>query len=368
MPRYQVHLTAPPEDGGALSRAASELGDERVVLVADEEERQPPSEEFVGTGTVIAMDIEEVTTKTVVVTAKAIYERIHKHAGLPPGTGNEPVTMVPTSRLLMFDPKSGEFFQIAERLYDEENYLYTIVAAQTAFELYMEGMFDYVLHLRTTVDIGEAIGEMIRDYNLDNQRVRRLWRGFTGHSLTDNEKVWRAYKAHLERRHGLVHRGERVTQAEAAESLKAVNDLATQIADVVIRLMPRPGPPPPSEEQLGAAIRMALGPMYRGGPATHEAGGTPGAGTNDSACERRTPDGVAARRRYELSFRGGSLSREGGSSASWEPSASLRASTWKFAGGSKRWGGLSGSTRATTNEGSSGSFASPVMNSRVEVN
>jgi hypothetical protein len=141
--------------------------------------------------------------------------------------------------LLMFDPKSGDFFQIAERLYDEGNYLYTVVAAQTAFELYMEGVFEYVLHLRSTVAIGAAVGEMIRSYNLDDKRVRSLWQGFTGHKLTEDEKAWDAYKAHLARRHGLVHRGERVTKEEAAASLTAVNELALQIAAVVIRLMPQ---------------------------------------------------------------------------------------------------------------------------------
>ena len=58
----------------------------------------------------------------------------------------------------------------------------------------MEGVFDYVLHLRSTVEIGQAIGEMIRSYNLDDTRVRKLWEGFTGHRLTEDDKAWNAYK------------------------------------------------------------------------------------------------------------------------------------------------------------------------------
>ena len=103
----------------------------------------------------------------------------------------------------------------------------------------MEGVFEYVLHLRSTVEIGAAIGEMIRSYNLDDRRVRNLWEGFTGHKLTEAKRTWDAYKDHLERRHGLVHRSERVTQEEATASLNAVNELAVQIAAVVIRLMPQ---------------------------------------------------------------------------------------------------------------------------------
>jgi hypothetical protein len=239
MPRYRTILVAPARDADALMAGAEALGDDRVTLVAKEDEAQPPSGEFVGTRTVVSMDLDEATTQSVVKEAHAIYERIRRQAGLPPGTGHEQVAMSPVNRLLMFDPTSGDFFQIAERLYDEGNYLYTVVAAQTAFELYMEGVFEYVLHLRSTVEIGAAIGEMIRSYNLDDKRVRRLWEGFTGHKLTEDEKSWNAYKAHLERRHGLVHRGERVTKGEAAASLIAVNDLAVQIAAVVMKLMPQ---------------------------------------------------------------------------------------------------------------------------------
>jgi hypothetical protein len=239
MPRYRTILVAPVEDADALMTGADALGDERVTLVAKEDQPRPSSGEFVGTRTVVSMDLDGPTTQSIVKEAHAIYERIRRHAALPPGTGHEQVAMSPMNRLLMFDPKSGDFFQIAERLYDEANYLYTVVAAQTAFELYMEGVFEHVLHLRSTVDIGAAIGEMIRSYNLDDKRIRSLWEGFTGHKLTEDDKAWNAYKAHLARRHGLVHRGERVTKEEAAASLIAVNELAVQIAAVVIKLMPQ---------------------------------------------------------------------------------------------------------------------------------
>ena len=239
MPRYRTILVAPGEDADALMTGADVLGDERVTLVAQEEQALPPSGEFFPTRTVVSMDLDGPTTQSVVKDAHAIYESIRRSAGLPRGTGHEQVAMSPMNRLLMFDPKSGDFFQIAERLYDEGNYLYTVVAAQTAFELYMEGVFEYILHLRSTAEIGSAIGELIRNYNLDDKRVRSLWEGFTGHKLTEDEEAWKAYKAHLARRHGLVHRGERVAKDEAAASLTAVNALAVQIAAVVIELMPQ---------------------------------------------------------------------------------------------------------------------------------
>lgn len=260
MPRFRTLLIAPAEDAAALMKGAEALGDERVTLVDEEPTPTLPLRPATGARTVVSMELDEVTTQAVVKEARAIYTRIREKAGLPPSLGSEPLTMTPMNRLLIFDPKSGDFFQIAERLYDEGNYLYTVVAAQTAFEMYMEGVFEYVLKLRSTAEIGETIGEMIRGYNLMDSRIRKLWKGFTGHSLTEDRSTWDAYKAHLHRRHGLVHRGERVSKEEAEASLKAVNDLAVQIAAVVIRLMPRPTPPPPSDEQLGAMVRMMLGP------------------------------------------------------------------------------------------------------------
>jgi hypothetical protein len=110
MPRYRTLLMAPAEDADALMKGAHALGDECVTFVAGEEQPRPPSGEFVGVRTVVAMELDEPTTQTVVEEAHAIYERIRKSAGLPPGTGQEPVAMSPMNRLLMFDPRSGDFF------------------------------------------------------------------------------------------------------------------------------------------------------------------------------------------------------------------------------------------------------------------
>ena len=228
-----------------MMNGAAALNDPRVVVVAVEDENALPAPDgeadvFPPTRTVVVMEIDEPTTQSVVGAARAIYDGIRLHGGLSSGSGSEQVGMTPMNRLLMFDPSSGEFFQIAENLYDQGNYLYSVVAAQTAFELYMEGVFEYVLHLRSTVEIGKAIGDLIRSYNLNDRKTRRLWESFTGHRVTKDALVWEAYQDHLERRHKLVHRGEFVvTKDKAAASLKAVDALATQIAAVVIRLMPQ---------------------------------------------------------------------------------------------------------------------------------
>lgn len=238
MPRYRTIVVASAADFDALTRGADALGDERVILVAHEDTPRAASDEHYGTRTVVSMELDEVTTHAVSKEAHAIYERIRHCSGLPAGTGAEPVAMTPMNRLLMFDPKSSEFFRIAENLYDNGDYLYAVVAAQTAFELHMEGVFEYILHLRGTVQISAAVGDLIRSYNLDDPKVRKVWEAFTGHKLTEDAKTWTVYKAHLERRHGLVHRGERVSKEEATASLRAVNELATQISAVVLRLMP----------------------------------------------------------------------------------------------------------------------------------
>jgi hypothetical protein len=67
-------------------KGANALGDERVTLVAVEEQPRTPSGEFVGTRTVVSMELDEPTTQSVVTEAHAIYERIRELAGLPSGS------------------------------------------------------------------------------------------------------------------------------------------------------------------------------------------------------------------------------------------------------------------------------------------
>jgi hypothetical protein len=124
-------------------------------------------------------------------------------------------------------------------MYDEGNFPFAVIAIQTAFELFMEGAFDYVLQLRSTVEIGDAVAQLIRRYNMSDDRVRSLWTSLTGHKITEPAATWKAYRDHLDRRNGLVHRGEGVTGHDAKASLDAVNDLAAEIAAVLRALMPK---------------------------------------------------------------------------------------------------------------------------------
>jgi hypothetical protein len=239
MASYMVILNAPAEDYGALERGREALGDDRVVMISLEDEPRNASNEFIGMRTVVHMQLDEPTKMQIAREARVIYDGLRLHAGLHPGTGHEMVGMSPMNRLMHLDPKSIMFFGIAERLFDEGNYIYSVVAVQTAFELYMEGVFEYVLQLRSTAEMSGAVSELIRNYNLDDRRIRAVWESLTGHRITASEQVWKFYKDHLERRHDLVYRGERVTRDEAAASLSAVNELATQIAIVVRRLQPQ---------------------------------------------------------------------------------------------------------------------------------
>lgn len=248
MARYMVILNAPPDDYEALDKAREVMKDERVFMISFEDELAPALDEFVEKRSVVHMQLDEPTRKQAVIQARTIYDGLRLHAGLLPSTGKEMVGLSPMNPLMHLDPRSISFFGIAEQLFDDGNYLYAIVAVQTGFELYVEGVFDYILHLRSTAEMGGAVRELIRNYNLDDRRIRAVWESLTRHRITASDSIWKAYKDHLERRHNLVHRGELTTKDEAAASLNAVNALASEIAVVVRRLTPTAPRPARSDE------------------------------------------------------------------------------------------------------------------------
>lgn len=232
VPEYVVTIWGPPEDADALGAAAGELGDARVsavIVVSDDVDE-----------TLVRVVVEEPTQARALQEARTIYQSLRCKAGLDSATGQEVATTARMNPLIHFKPKSNQFFQVADQMFSEENYLYTVVAVQTAFELYMEGAFDFALQLRTSGDIGDAVAKLLRGkYHLRDERVRDLWDSLTGHKVKASPS-WQGYNEHVVRRNRLVHGGESVGRNEASASLSAVQDLASEVSTIVRQLMPRP--------------------------------------------------------------------------------------------------------------------------------
>ena len=239
MPTYVVIFTAPYSEADALEGESEALGDSRVTMIAKKEELAVGSAEIMTANATVHMEIDAPTAGSGAKQAREIYVALRQGAGLEPPTGFEPVAVVRKNPLLFLHPRSSTFFGAAERLFNEGFGFAAVVAIQTAFELFMEGAFDYALQLRSTPEVGSAVARLIRHYNMNDKRVRALWKSLTGHSITEPAKTWEAYAAHLDRRDALVHQGEGLSLNDAADSLNAVNELADRVAAVLRGLQPQ---------------------------------------------------------------------------------------------------------------------------------
>lgn len=168
--------------------------------------------------------------------ARAVYAALRQRAGLEAAlplygflgpTGHFPtIPVVPP-------PRHVELAQRAQQLFDNGMLDYAVVAAQTACELLV---FDAITEL--LVAQGEsASANFARHWfdtssqtqSLNDDRLQRLWTFLTG-DKAQSQVWWDAYKKHIGRRHGIVHRGYEPTAAEASESLRATADFRAHIA------------------------------------------------------------------------------------------------------------------------------------------
>jgi hypothetical protein len=239
MPRYFAQIDVPPGDADSLQRASHLLvarGIDGSIVVEEEPQSETGTTLMRGT---LQLELDGPTKQEVARAAQAAYRDLRDSAQLAPD-GDVPITLIPVNALLHLDLKSSTFFQTAERLFDDSSYLYSVVAVQTAFELYIEGVFEYLLSLRTPREIGSAVQEFLnRKHSLSDQRVVALLEALTGESIVTSDE-WRAYRQHLKRRNKLVHDGEQIGREEAAASLTAVRDIAGEISSRVRKIQPQP--------------------------------------------------------------------------------------------------------------------------------
>ena len=139
----------------------------------------------------------------------------------------------PLNPLVTFNMDQTRFFVQAERMYDEGHYDFTVVAAQTACELLVEGAIQFAVSRHATEPLAQVIPELLTSYSMLDQRGPKVWEAVTGRSIREPKSVWDGYRAHVERRNALVHKGARVTQDEAAESLSATRDFARQVVEAI---------------------------------------------------------------------------------------------------------------------------------------
>jgi HEPN domain-containing protein len=181
----------------------------------------------------VPIEVEAPTTTSADKEARRVYDDLRARAGLPAAQDGLPATTNPLNPLVTFNIEQTRFFVQAERMYDEGHYDFTVVAAQTACELLVEGAIQFAISRHATEPLAQVIPELLTSYSMLDQRGPKVWEAVTGRSIREPKSVWDGYRAHVERRNALIHKGARVTRDEAAESLSATRDFARQVVEAI---------------------------------------------------------------------------------------------------------------------------------------
>jgi HEPN domain-containing protein len=114
----------------------------------------------------------------------------------------------------------------AKQLRDQGHLEAAIVTAQTACEVCTEVVVSNMLRASGIEQhVTALITESLRNYNLDNERVRKVYNTFTDDRIKWGEKRWQSFHAHVERRNEIVHEGQQATLQEANDSIATAESI-----------------------------------------------------------------------------------------------------------------------------------------------
>lgn len=226
MSRYLITLDAPDQDAAALEDATAS-GDDRVAgIVTGDIDGVPVAAK-------VQVEVEALTLGAARDEALCIYQDLRARAGLPEIEERPTTAITNLNPLMTFSIEQTRFFVLAEEMYDKEHYDFTVVAAQTACELLVEGAIQFAVSRHATDRLAQVIPDLLTSYAMLDQRGPKVWEAVTGRSIREPKAVWDGYRAHVERRNALVHKGARVTRDEAAESLTATRDFARHVVEAI---------------------------------------------------------------------------------------------------------------------------------------
>jgi hypothetical protein len=111
----------------------------------------------------------------------------------------------------------------ARNLIDSGQFSMGVVVSHIACELATERSLFAAFASKGIQYLEEWILDSLNGYNLANKRVRRLFTALTGNEIQE-QPFWQNFTESVERRNQIVHRGVKVGQAEAEDSLKVATD------------------------------------------------------------------------------------------------------------------------------------------------
>ncbi len=169
--------------------------------------------------------------------ARGLYARVAEAAGL---TVPEPLEMTLSGfeALMVQASRDRQLLDRAQELEDRGEHELAVILAQTACEVLVADALRSLLHAHVSDELRPWLLARVKSFALIDDATRELWNRITG-SVIQDQAFWAPYKAHVKRRHRIVHDGDRVDSDGAQSSLEA----AAAMFDYVERAIGSARPP-----------------------------------------------------------------------------------------------------------------------------
>ena len=134
------------------------------------------------------------------------------------------------------NPLWGARFEVlleaTKRLRDDGHPEAAIVTAQTACEICTEIVLTGTFQRRRIDYLSDPLGRLLPNYNIGNDRVRRIYEAVTNDSIAAADSVrWQRFQQHVKKRHGVVHGGQEATRSDANASIKVVEEIIEHVRE-----------------------------------------------------------------------------------------------------------------------------------------
>jgi hypothetical protein len=104
------------------------------------------------------------------------------------------------------------------------------VTAHTACEVCTEIVLSEVWRRRNIDYLSDPLGRLLPNYNIGNDRVKRIYEASTDDSIASADKGrWDRFKQHVKRRNDVVHSGLQATRVQADASIRVVEEMIEHV-------------------------------------------------------------------------------------------------------------------------------------------
>lgn len=169
---------------------------------------------------VLALDVDAGSVGGAVNQATGIWNRLRSRAGLVPKPPWIGFVVGPMHAPAVYHE---QLLAKARGLSIAGHFEYAVVAAQTAFEIYMRNL----IHDVGASVMPAAVADVIkpRSAGLRDKQSQALFTALIGRPIAEAGELWTDYTKHALRRNGVVHDGASVDEAGADESINVVRRL-----------------------------------------------------------------------------------------------------------------------------------------------